>query len=317
MEDQQTSTCPVCHSAGRFLFKSKDLCYAGYDLYTYCSCSRCGVIYQYPMPTLADIVNFYPADYSPHSKFHGSPSLRKSQRAVLRYKYGYKQFNEPWIFYLMESLNIFSRPHPFFSFIPDGKGLDIGCGNGEYIATMNSLGWDFTGIDINAATVKNCRDSGLKVFHGELQDVGFNNESFNAVTARHVIEHVKNPDILVREVARILKPGGNFLVQTPNTKALARSFFGRNWFPYDIPRHLVLFNYENLSLLTNPYGLVPICHKTFTKPRIVLRSWDYMRGPRSKPSEADKGKRWLSRPFAWFTMLIGKGDEIFAIYRKP
>lgn len=317
MENDLLSACPICQAAGEIFFKSKDLYRGGQTLYTYHRCSHCGAIYQYPMPALDEITGFYPASYSPHSKFHGSPRLHRSQRALLRHKYGYIHLQAPWILYFLTSLNFFSPPRPFLPFTPNGKGLDIGCGNGEYIATMNSLGWDFIGTDINAATVKNCRDLGLEVYHGELQDIGFGNESFDAVTARHVIEHVRNPDTLVKEVARILKRGGSFLVQTPNTRSLARFFFGTKWFPYEIPRHLVLFNYENLSMLANRYGFVPIYHKTFTNPRIVLRSWDYMKDSRSRPSENNKGKRWLSRPFAWVTMLIDKGDEIFAIYRKP
>lgn len=311
-----TSSCPVCLSTGKFSFKARDLFYDRHELYTYFSCSHCGIIYQCPMPSTSQIPTFYPESYPPHSKIQGFPHLRKSWLVVLKHRFRYSHLLMPWMYRLVAPFIALTVHFPFVSFVSDGKGLDVGCGNGEFITTMNSLGWDFTGVDISSTAVKCCRESGLKVYHGNLQDVGFKDKSFDVVTARHLIEHVRDPEGLVREVARILKSGGSFLIQTPNTHALARSLFGINWYLYDVPRHLVLFNPNNLTTLASRYGFWPIYIKTFTKSRAILRSWDYMLARKSKSSENIKMKRWLSRPFVWISMLLHRGDEIFAIYKK-
>ena len=62
------------------------------------------------------------------------------------------------------------------------------------------------------------------------------------LSARHLIEHLPDPNSFMAEVARILRPGGYFYVRTPSSKALGRKLFGKYWYPNDVPRHLVLFS---------------------------------------------------------------------------
>ena len=239
--DSSESKCPLCNSIGLFSFKGRDLLYNKPEIYRYMQCSRCAAVYQEPMPTFDEIVRYYPDDYDvytniPHFKRH-----RNTKLGVLRYKYNYTHLDVPWLFRLISPVISFSRYRDAIRFMPNGKGLDIGCGNGKFIRDMNSLGWQFEGVEFNPIAVDICRKAGLKVFDGDLNTAAFKDNSFDLVSARQVIEHIPDPVNFMNEIARILKSGGRLVIKTPNSLALGRRWFGTYWFANDVPRHLILF----------------------------------------------------------------------------
>jgi SAM-dependent methyltransferase len=172
-------------------------------------------------------------------------------------------------------------------------------------------------VEINPIAVEACRKAGLKVFHGDLQAAAFDDEIFDLVSARHLIEHIPDPGNFVGEVARILKKGGRLVLITPNSQALGRRWFSTYWFADEVPRHLVLFCPANLRMLIERHGLRPITEKTLTTPKIILNSWDYLIGNKGKPSKKRKVRRVLARLYVMLAAVIHRGDVIFAIYEKP
>ncbi|MBC23618.1 MAG: hypothetical protein CMJ32_06850 [Phycisphaerae bacterium] len=91
--------------------------------------------------------------------------------------------------------------------------LDVPAGNGLIVDAMKSLGYDATGGDINDE-----RDDYVKVNMEEA--FPFPDGSFDAVTCLEGIEHVMDPAGLVREIARVTRPGGLIIISTPNTMNL-------------------------------------------------------------------------------------------------
>lgn len=268
------------------------------------------------MPTPAEISSFYPDDYSAYHevsipKRHGFTRL-----AVLRYKYHYTHLNVPRPFMLLAPV-VYSFSHRnAVQFVPDGRGLDIGCGNGQFILNMNSLGWQFEGVEFNPLGVKVCHKAGLKVFHGELHAAKFEGNTFDLVSARHLIEHIPDPNKFIGEIARILKKKGRLIIDTPNSEALGRKWFGTYWFANEVPRHLILFNPNNLSLLIERHGLRLVACRTHTSPTIILNSWDHLTKNQVKTSRKRKILRFLARLYSVIATVTRKGDKIFAIYEK-
>jgi len=310
------SRCPLCNSPGEFSYQGRDLLFDRTEMYQYMECCHCSAVYQDPMPMPVEINGFYPEDYSVyrktgHVKHHSSMKL-----AVLCYKYGYKHIRAPFVFLLMAPVVSVFRYRESISFVPKGSALDIGCGNGKFMQAMNSLGWQFEGVEFNPVAVDACREAGLKVFHGDLQAGAYGDNSFDLITARHVIEHIPDPENFVCEIARILKKGGRMVIQTPNSKALGRRWFGTNWYANDVPRHLVLFNTGNLNMLAERHGLRRIKVKTSTTPKIILNSLDYLTGRRDNPSRKSRIRRLLARPYVMLATITYRGDELFAIYEK-
>jgi 2-polyprenyl-3-methyl-5-hydroxy-6-metoxy-1,4-benzoquinol methylase len=201
-------------------------------------------------------------------------------------------------------------------YIPNAKALDVGCGNGKFMSRMNSIGWKMEGLDFSPLAIEICRKSGLKVTYGDLLSASFPNNSFDVVSARHVLEHVPNPEKFVIEIQRILKKGGLFVIRTPNSQALGRKWFGTNWYANDVPRHLFLFSFKNMDMLTQRNGLQLVYSKYFTTKKIFLKS-KKIQTRNQRPSFSQK---IIWRFFSYFYILLSaltrQGDEIFAIYKK-
>ena len=195
--------------------------------------------------------------------------------------------------------------------------FDVGCGGGKYLVAMQGLAWQPYGVEFNAQAVKACREAGLDVFQGELSEAGFTDDSFDLVTARHVIEHMPQPTDFVRELYRVVKPGGMMVLKTPNSQALGRGWFGDDWFANEVPRHLVLFSPANLKQLAENTGFIQTVSETFTTPKIVLNSWDYRQQNPPESSKRKKLPRLIARLYVMAAAASGRGDELFAIFRKP
>ena len=85
--------------------------------------------------------------------------------------------------------------------------LDIGCATGMLLEHMrDSRGWDVRGVEVCEESVEKARRiRRLDVFHGTLDQAGFPDDSFDVVHSSHVIEHVADPVLFLREIRRILK----------------------------------------------------------------------------------------------------------------
>lgn len=128
-----------------------------------------------------------------------------------------------------------------------GRLLDIGCGGGRFLKRMQRHGWKVEGVDFDAqATLLVTKKYGIKTFTGDLLSLGIPDESFNAVTMSHCIEHLTNPIEVLNECLRILKPGGVLVITTPNVESRAAKEFGDVWRGWEPPRHLYLFSINTL-----------------------------------------------------------------------
>ena len=131
--------------------------------------------------------------------------------------------------------------------------LDVGCGSGVVLARMKSFGWETCGVEVDLNAVNAARARGLDIRHGQLAEINFPENHFDAVHLSHVIEHVYDPAALLRECHRVLKPGGTFIMLTPNTASGHRRFKSA-WLNLDPPRHLILFNRRNFRSLAEAAG---------------------------------------------------------------
>ena len=307
--------CPVCGGESRFSFRSGDRLHGLPGEYDYAECKGCQAVFQTPTPSVDAIAGFYPDEYSP---YRIGKTRRRSpvERAVLRARYGYRHLESPLPDWLGRLIGLFAYGKSV-PFVPNGRMLDVGCGGGTNLRAMQSLGWEPHGVDFNPVAVQTCRESGLDVFHGELSQAGFPDEAFDLVSAHHVIEHLADPAVLVREAFRILKPGGMLLLRTPNSAALFRDWFGADWYANDVPRHLVLFSPDNLALLVERAGFERSVIRTSSTPKVVLNSLRYRRGGQGKAAKSRTPLRMLARIYMMAAAITGRGDEVFAIFRKP
>jgi len=142
-----------------------------------------------------------------------------------------------------------------FVFVPEripffqeaiGRGrqvLDLGCRSGAF--TRHFLeGNEVVGLDVDRAALAKAAELGIETVAGDVDDpLPFPDESFDAVVAGELLEHLRFPDALVAEARRVLRPGGVLVGSVPNAFRLqSRLRFLRGRPPEDDPTHLHLFS---------------------------------------------------------------------------
>jgi len=132
--------------------------------------------------------------------------------------------------------------------------LDVGCGEGQFLAEMQSLGWVAEGIEPNADAVAVARGRGVPTLHGHLHEQSLEPSSVDAVSFRLVLEHLRDPVSALSDCRRCLKPGGILWIATPSLDAETHRVFGQDWIHLEPPRHVVLFTVAGLTRLLRGVG---------------------------------------------------------------
>jgi 2-polyprenyl-3-methyl-5-hydroxy-6-metoxy-1,4-benzoquinol methylase len=161
-----------------------------------------------------------------------------------------------------------------------GKLLDVGCGNGVRLARLRSMGWEVYGQDVDRVAVTYAHETfGIEAHLGRLEDMAFEERSFDCITLNHVIEHAHDPLALLTQARRLLKVGGLIVIVTPNTSSFACKHFGPYWRGLEPPRHVHLFSPRTLSTMANKAGLTISCSattaanaKTFARASLLVRN---------------------------------------------
>jgi SAM-dependent methyltransferase len=200
-------------------------------------CARCAHVYLSPRPDVADLGVIYPANYYAFAS-GGNPLVARLRR---RWEAG--------------------KVRLYRNLIGDGprRILDVGCADGRFLELLRAFGgtgWELVGIDIDPAAVAECRRRGFEAHVARVEDFDPPGPGFDAVLMLQLIEHVEDPAAVCHRVARLLRPGGCFVVETPNLAGIDYRLFHRSWWGhYHFPRHWNLFTTASLSRMLAGAGL--------------------------------------------------------------
>jgi len=187
--------------------------------------------------------------------------------------------------------------------------LDVGCSSGAFLNTAVKLGFRAEGVEPAPKAAATAQAAGLKVHQGLLQEAGYADGQFDAITLFEVIEHLQQPQELLQECQRILRPGGILLIGTGNAASWSMAAMGARWEYLSIAKHgghVSFFSPESLASLGQ--------RAKFTVAAVHTRGVRfYEKGDCSKPIY--RIAKLAAELLNIFAALLNKGHDM-AVYLK-
>lgn len=251
-------SCDICGGTHQeLMFTGTDRLFGIEGDFPLVRCQDCGLVFVSPRPSFEEMARFYPQDdYDLYNKAAGLKDRSMDELGRL----------------------LGPRKRKIDKYQSTGRLLDIGFGDGSFLYFMNQCGWEVAGVDFNEKMVELVKDElGIDAQVGELEDAGYGEEAFDVVTLWGVLEHVQSPRRTIGEIGRITPDGALLVIYTQNAAAPEARWLGRDWFIYEVPRHLYSFTPESLAKLLAPAGF-SVVETVFETPLYYCQmNWQYFK----------------------------------------
>jgi Methylase involved in ubiquinone/menaquinone biosynthesis len=178
--------------------------------------------------------------------------------------------------------------------------LDNGCGRGEYIDAFSKLG-----IVVCGADICNSKEN-ITVLNMNIDKLPYADNTFDVVFSKSVIEHIEKTEFYMDEMKRVLKPGGQLIISTPDWDTHKDVF-------YHDPTHIHPYTVNSMRQLLNMEGYehVTVVHVT-QLPSVwdntILGKTVCFIGRYFTPNTKDMGKKW--RYFSKHLIVLGGGIKL-------
>lgn len=322
--------CDLCHSdQSEVVTRQRDLLLeVTNDEFTIVKCCRCGLVYLNPRPSKDLLGSYYPAVYYHSAQAKARPQLQqlakkfsaRIKRRVLEDYYGYPStVSTGWsrivrriLLWPDKTLRELKGRHPL-PWRGEGKVLDVGCGAGGNLKTLQDQGWESSGIEISEVAAAHARELVTGNIHtGTLESAPFPPQSFDLVLMSHSLEHLPSPVDALRRVHRLLKDDGLLVVSVPNVDSVEFKLFGRWWFPLDPPRHFYHFDKRSLSGIIAQAGFRLYSVRTSISAIFLMASLDRFWKHRFRKDIPFRKliDRLIARPVSLIAGHLGYGTEI-------
>lgn len=229
--------------------------------HTLLRCTTCDLLRLHPPPTDAELAAAYSESYAPHTR----PGLSGKAKGWLERR----SVRQLW--------RLLGPPR---------RVLDVGCATGDLLLSIRREGnANVTGVEPGERAVAVARGRGLDARLGMLEDAAFSDASFDTVILSHTLEHVRDPIATLREIRRVLAPGGALVLWLPNADSIEARVLGRRWIGYDPPRHLTTFSVATLTRALDATGfrVTQVRHEAVgLEWAWAFRSWLRERVPRAE-----------------------------------
>lgn len=265
--------CPVCcfetFSLGVKVFDDR---YGEPNLYRLATCKRCGHLATAPRLRESDLPLLY-GTYYPRKFINAGDVANEGARVTLPLAKFLR-----WLNGTNNQGQYYVRAGQFM--------LDVGCGSGLSLIEAKRLGAIPFGIeaDLNIKPIAEALD--LKIHFGSIEDQPFADHRFDLIVMNQVIEHLPDPDLVLKALRHRLTSNGRMVLVFPNTRSLWRRLSGQKWINWHVPYHLHHFDIEHFKSMAQECGLEIVRSQTIT-PNVwslmQLRAYRY-EAKRGKPS---------------------------------
>ena len=271
--------CPAClQNKTKNRIKVPDFEYGLPYSAEYFECDHCATNFQKPMPSLKKISSYYPKNYHSFKSLGILKVIRSWMRLI-----GLKKF-----------INI------------NDKILDFGCGNGDFLffASKSFPKCMFYGYEISPKNeIKKYNQERVVIIKGSIDFLMRKIPEVKIISMNHTIEHLIDPERVLKKLKKRIKIGGIIDGQTPASDSFEKSLFKKYWSGFHSPRHTVIFSRSGLKDLTLRAGMRKIIIKPAFNPASYAVSFH---------SYLFKNKKIARKGLIWFIfIIIGSFFSIF------
>jgi len=241
--------CPVCSSKKSKPWRSK----FGYDVV---ECVSCGFRYIYQLPSEGFLVNYYSEQYC---QADGTFEPKGGFFRWLKYA----AFSK-YLGYLISKNRKQASDRV--------KIVELGCGQGDLLkAFKGDPRVEIVGMDYAAGPVNHLKSLGFNANLGGLSEVPIPDGQLDAVVMLHVLEHVREPEVVLKKAFNLLKSGGVLYAVCPCSAHFKAGLAGDNWKYLGPPGHLWYFTPKSFKMFAEKVGFkVHRCSNFYHRAHVTV-----------------------------------------------
>jgi SAM-dependent methyltransferase len=215
----------------------------------------------------------------------------------------------------------------FEPFRSTGKMLDVGCGEGFFLASAQKAGWEVYGTEFADIYLPICISKGIRMQQGRLNPANYSPGSFDVILWIEVIEHIDYPVQELENIRQLLRPGGVLYLTTPNFNAVSRRLLGGRWTVIDYPGHLTYYTPSSLKRLLEKSGFESVSVRTdgisigrlkdaLGKKKGTNEDFHAVDKDWQATLERNRINRTIKRLANSILAVTGSGDSLKGLFRK-
>jgi SAM-dependent methyltransferase len=220
---------------------NKNTFYASENSFNLVKCDECGLLFVNPRPNDEEISRAHKVGVHRGSEeLHMTGSFSLSKISIYK--------------------DIFKDIYGDDFCLDNISWLDIGCGHGEFLLALQQVGGGriiAKGIEPNVHKQKSAQERGLDVSNFELDE---HNEKYDVISLLNVYSHLSDPPKTILGWKKLLKPGGEIILETGDTALLSSK---DHYKPFYLPDHLSLASEDIVTDILKRIGFDIICIKKY------------------------------------------------------
>jgi len=288
--------CFICESKNlKEIFSKED--------FSYFRCSSCGMLLVDLNLARAEVFSHYSESY-----YEGdSTGTSRNRSGYPSYRGAQDTLNASF----KDKMNLVRK------YVPSGRLLDAGAAYGLFLKVASSF-FEGTGLDVSEYAAFVARtEFGMNVHAGDIEHTTFPDEYFDVVVLWDIIEHLIRPVEALREVKRILRPGGYVFISTDNAANWLPRMLGSRWWALAPPMHLCHFSKEGMKIALQKAGIE--FHSFNTDPRRYSFAEIIKHFGVSYKNQflTEFGTRLEQTTIGKFVFHVTRPEQFVAIGRKP
>jgi SAM-dependent methyltransferase len=274
-------------------------------------CVHCGLEQTFPTPSASELKELYETYYN----FGGEMGTR------------YTRWRERFLFsFLYRAWIQLDGDVAFHQRRGTGRLLDIGCNEGRGLRLYARNGFQVEGLELNDTAAAVARKAGFEVHTCLIEEFNPVN-GYDVAVLANVLEHSVDPRKMLRDVQRILKPGGQVWISCPNNQSWLRKVFGQSWLNWHVPFHIFHFSPTTLCQLLSDTGFGKVELSQITPALWVTQSLlVHLFARKGKKTRQMRNPfltlffmvfaRFVLFPVLWLGNRLGQGDCLLAVATK-